>query len=181
MMMTNVRGYVGLCEKVDDADVVELLNECFTVVGQCAKATGGVIDKCIADQALVVFGVFDMAENLGLAAVEAGLKIRDGIDEMNARRGGTGRPVAPVGIAIHVGSTLVGNMGTDSSPQYTALGRPANVVFRLAHIVEAGQIIITEDMRQQVHDTIETALLPAAVETEEREIPLYEVIGRRRS
>lgn len=151
VLISDVRGFTRLAERLSPAESVALLNACFdTLVAPLARA-GGVLDKYIGDGMLAFFEGPDHASR-ALAAARAMLTA---LDAFNAAR--AGEPLR-IGIAIHGGETLVGSVGASGRRDYTVIGDVVNVTARLEECNKrlGSALVVSEDalalMRPEARD-----------------------------
>lgn len=140
VLMSDVRGFTRLAERLSPAESVALLNGCFdTIVAPLASA-GGILDKYIGDGMLAFFEGPDHAAR----ALAAGRAMLTALDAFNATR--DGEPLR-IGIAIHGGETLVGSVGASGRRDYTVIGDVVNVTARLEECNKrlGSALVVSED------------------------------------
>jgi class 3 adenylate cyclase len=118
---------------------VLLLNEFFTAMTGVILDAGGTLDKYIGDCVMALFGAPVPAADDVQRAVEAAINMQREAARLNNQ--------IRIGVGIHTGGAVVGNIGSAQRMQYTAIGDTVNVAARLVHIAAPGQIIVSEDIR----------------------------------
>ncbi|WP_424971443.1 CHASE2 domain-containing protein [Dinoroseobacter sp. S76] len=155
LLFTDVRGFTAISEgyKDDPEGLTTLMNQLLTTQSEAILSQRGTIDKFMGDAVMAFWNApLDHADHAA-AACHAALRMRDSIAALNARRAaGPGTPPAPlnVGIGINTGLCVVGNMGSDTRFDYTALGDPVNLASRLegqSKIYGVGIVIGAETAR----------------------------------
>src|SRR5205814_10569260 len=81
-------------------------------------------------------------------ARHAAIDIMSPLKKLNAEWRTEGRPQLQHGIAVNYGESLAGNIGSERRLEFTVIGDTVNTAYRLCSAAEAGQILITEEMRQ---------------------------------
>jgi class 3 adenylate cyclase len=149
VLFADIRGFTRLSEGLEPADVVALLNDVFQLVSDRILARGGTIDKFIGDSVMAYFGAPVPSTDHPVAAVSAAVDIARAVEERNAKLEPGEHPVG-VGIGIHTGAVVVGNIGSDRRTDFTAIGDSVNVAARLEKLARAGEILVSEAVQRRV-------------------------------
>ncbi len=144
VLFADIRGFTPLTEGMEPQAVITLLNECMEVLASAVDSEDGVVDKFIGDEVMAVFGAPVEQPDHALRAVAAAVRMRDGIDVMNARRSKRGEKPVGVGIGVATGVAVAGNMGSSDRMNYTVLGTTVNLAARLTSAASAGEIMVSE-------------------------------------
>jgi len=134
ILFTDLRDFTAISEKEEPAAVIKSLNNYFRIVVDAADRYGGIVNKFGGDSTLVLFGLTDEQDNpqgSAEAAVRAAVAIRDGLDELNGRRGAEGLSPLLAGIGINTGNVVAGLIGTERRMEYTAIGDAVNLSARI--------------------------------------------------
>jgi class 3 adenylate cyclase len=132
---------------------VALLNEIFQLVSDRILERGGTIDKFIGDSVMAYFGAPVTQPDHALRAVSAAIDIQQAIAaRLRASRQPGASEVLPVeiGIGIHTGVVVVGNIGSDRRTDFTAVGDAVNVAHRLEKLARPGEILVSEAVQRVV-------------------------------
>jgi len=156
-LFTDVRGFTNLSEKLSPEEVTEIMNKVLTVQVQCIQAHGGMVDKFIGDACMAIFNApLDIDEH-EKRAVACARDMRTAIRMLQKE---LPEPIA-IGIGVNTGEAVIGNMGSDTRFDYSAIGDAVNTAARLESATkEAGvDILIGESTADKVsglklHDTI---------------------------
>jgi class 3 adenylate cyclase len=141
-----------LSEGLKARDVVSLLNDVFQLVSDAILQRGGTLDKFIGDSVMAYFGAPMPTEDHASQAVSAAVDIM----RANAARNRSLKPgehSAELGIGIHTGPVVVGNIGSDRRTDFTAIGDAVNVAARLEKLAKPGEILVTEAVQRYVRST----------------------------
>jgi adenylate cyclase len=142
-LFTDVRGFTALSEKLEPEQVTEIMNKALTIQANAVQRNGGMVDKYIGDAMMAIFNApMDLMHHEEVA-VKTGLQIRD---EIKAAKLGI-----EIGIGINSGPAVVGNMGSDSRFDYSAIGDAVNTAARLESATKDRKVDIligksTEDL-----------------------------------
>lgn len=149
VLFADIRGFTPLTEGMEPQQVIGLLNECMECLSEAVDLEGGVVDKFIGDEVMAVFGAPVARPDHALQAVSAAVRMRDGIARMNTERAARGERPIGVGIGVATGVAVAGNMGSKDRMNYTVLGSIVNLAARLTSAAEAGEILISQQTRDQ--------------------------------
>lgn len=159
VMFTDIRDFTTFSEKNLPFDVVHLLNRFFHLAGDAILNNRGYIDKYMGDGILAIFGLEgkDEPHTVCRAAVRAGLGVLEATKHFNkASREEEFDVGFTVGIGIHFGEAIVGEMGHPKKSDFTVLGDTVNVASRIesANKLEQTQLLVS----QRIHDLLEGEL-----------------------
>jgi adenylate cyclase len=147
-LFTDVRGFTNLSEKLEPEQVTEIMNKVLTEQVKCIQAHGGMVDKFIGDACMAIFNSPLMIDEHEKRAVACGQDMRTAIKALQKE---LSEPIA-IGIGINTGEAVIGNMGSDTRFDYSAIGDAVNIAARLESATkEAGvDILIGERTAQKV-------------------------------
>jgi len=186
VLFCDIRGFTTLSEWLEPKALIELLNRHFALHVGIIFRHGGTLDKFIGDAMMALWGAPLDDPRHAEHAVACALEMRDALI---AFRAGLPPEIAhfDIGIGIHSGTAIVGLIGPESRPEYTAVGDTVNVASRIegltatlvpvaqginaatepASAVEPCRILVSEATRARAADAFD--FLPAG---------LYKVKGR---
>ena len=180
VMFSDIRGFTSMSERMEPEEVVSMLNEYFTAMTEVIFKYEGTLDKFIGDAIMAIFGAPtdqpDHAERAVLCALEMQRALK-GLSDLWKR---SGRPSFRVGIGIHTGEAVVGNVGSRMRLQYTAIGDNVNLAQRVEELTKEFGVdtLITEATYQRVKDLVEVRDLgEVKVRGREEPVRVFEVLG----
>ena len=147
-LFTDVRGFTNLSEKLEPEEVTSIMNKVLTVQVECIQAHGGMVDKFIGDACMAIFNApLDLDEH-EKRAVACARDMRTAIRMLQKE---LPEPIA-IGIGVNTGEAIIGNMGSNTRFDYSAIGDAVNTAARLESATkEAGvDLLIGESTRKQV-------------------------------
>ena len=139
VMFLDIRDFTGFSETKSAAQVVDYLNVVFESTIEAVVRRHGIVNKFLGDGFMAVFGAPIADDNASRAAVEAAVDIVQRIADLVARGA---LPPTRVGIGLHTGAAVVGNIGSTQRKEYTVIGDVVNVASR----IEA----LNKDLRSQI-------------------------------
>lgn len=143
ILMSDLRGFTALAERLEPAEVVSLLNHYLSAMVEAIQRNGGTIDEIIGDAILVLFGAPVAMEDAAQRAVRCALEMQKamgGVNEHNLQRGW---PEIEMGIALHTGEVVVGNIGSTKRSKYGVVGRTVNLTARIESFTVGGQVLVS--------------------------------------
>jgi adenylate cyclase len=147
IMFVDIRGFTALSEGRLPYDVVFVLNRYFAAMGRAIEAAGGHVDKFIGDGVMALFGIERGAQAGCREALAAARLMSERLPELNASmRAEFDRPLR-IGIGIHCGPTIVGEMGYGNAAAITAIGDAVNTASRLESLTKnfACELVVSEE------------------------------------
>ena len=167
-LFTDVRGFTSLSEKLEPEQVTEIMNKALTIQSDAVKKYGGMVDKYIGDAMMAIFNApldLNMHEDRAiLTAIEIKKKMREaglGID---------------IGIGINSGVAVIGNMGSETRFDFTALGDAVNLAARMeSSCKEVGEDIVIAQATAEQTDIKLDKLDDIYVKGKEKPIQIYTI------
>lgn len=131
ILISDIRGFTSLTEDHEAEDLVLGLNRYFTDMVEIIHNEQGIVDKFIGDGILAVFGLTD-PETAPYHAIQAALKM---FKQCQINAASYGIPVK-IGVGIHSGEVIAGNIGSEERLEYTVIGDAVNIAARLESITK---------------------------------------------
>jgi PAS domain S-box-containing protein len=144
-LFVDVRALTSFPPDLRPRQVMELLNHYLTVATECIHRHGGIIDKYMGTEVMALFNTrLNEQPDHALRALNAGLDMRDAYLQLYAWEGVTPEPHF-YRVGIHSGVATIGNVGSETRRDFTALGDSINLAHRLLENAEDGEIILSQD------------------------------------
>ncbi len=180
MLFADIRHFTNQTQNMEPKQVIKLLNTCMTRLDTVIEAHQGVIDKYVGDEIMVLFGAPIARENSALDAIKCALEIMQVLDKWNIERAEQQLLPVQMGVGIHTGKVLAGNMGAESRLNYTVIGKNVNLASRICSAAGGGEIYISQDTLLDPHvvNKINVEDLGQQhLKGFDQGIPIYKVIG----
>lgn len=143
ILFADIRGFTRYAEGQAPETVVAELNAVFEIVTTAITNSGGTVDKFIGDAVLAVFGVPIFHDDHVRRGLRAAVAMQQALVERFPPGHSLGRAV---GVSLHTGLVLSGNIGSRNRFEYTVIGDPVNVASRINNLAGPGEIVITRDI-----------------------------------
>ena len=130
-LFTDVRGFTSMSESLPPEQVTYIMNKALTAQQAAVQKYGGMVDKYIGDAMMAIFNApLDQTDHEE-QAIDCGLQIIENMEALNQEMKQEGLPEIAIGIGINSGKAVIGNMGSASRFDYTAIGDAVNTAARL--------------------------------------------------
>lgn len=175
VLFADIRGFTSLSERMRPNEVVDLLNEYLENMVQAITAHEGIPDKFIGDGIMAVWGVPVACERHAEKAVRAALEMLQKLDEINARRRTAGAEPFRIGIGIHTGELIAGNIGSKKKMEFTVIGDTVNTCSRIENAnKELGTALaVSQAVFNELPPDMQALLTPApALKLRGKDVPL---------
>ena len=157
VLFSDIRSFTSISENNSAEAVVKFLNSHFTIMVDIIKKYGGSIDKFIGDAIFAIFGAPISYEDNAMRAVKAADEMIKARSEVAVEGLNLPEIGYDIGIGLHEGDAIVGNIGSSEKFDYTAIGDTVNIASRLEGLTKhyKRKILISEEMSGQLDDSIE--------------------------
>ena len=175
LLNIDIRGFTELAMEMGPQKTVYLLNSFFSLMGGIVFKFNGIVDKYLGDGFLAIFGApvssIRDADNAAAAALEMKQSLAT-VNKKFIKEIGTS---INIGISVHTGEVVVGNIGFEKKMDYTVIGHAVNTVFRLQELARSYRngIIIGENTCRAAQSRLKVRDIKNAL----GELKLYELVG----
>jgi len=178
IMMSDLRGFTALSERLQPEQVVQMLNAYFEVMVEVVLKFQGTINEIIGDALLVIFGAPQEMPDRTQRAIACAIAMQNAMAEVNEQNRAQGLPELEMGIGLNETEVIVGNIGSSKRSKYTVVGSGVNMTSRIESYSVGGQVLISESVRQEGGEVLridaQREVLPKGAETP---LKIYEVGG----
>jgi len=174
-LFSDVRGFTAMTEKNKPEAVVAILNEYLDLQSRVIKKYNGDIDKFVGDEIMAVFS----GENKEDDCLTAAIAVIKSIHAINSKKKALGKETLAVGLGIHCGDVIVGNMGSQDRMDFTAIGDAVNLSARLCSAAPPFKILASRKILAAAKGKYKTEKLePIMVKGKEKPIEIYSLLDK---
>ena len=165
-LFTDVRGFTSLSEKLEPEEVTKIMNKALTIQANAVKEYGGMVDKYIGDAMMAIFNApIDLKEHEN-KAILAAQKIQADMEQANLG--------IDIGIGVNSGEAIIGNMGSDTRFDYSAIGDAVNTAARLESATKDVGVDLIIGHNTKKHCSFKLKLLkPISVKGKKHKLAIY--------
>jgi len=181
LLNIDIRNFSLLSRDMGPQRTVALLNEFFAVMGEIVFRQGGIVDKYLGDGFLAIFGAPVSGPADAENAVQAALEMQSRMGDLNDDFQRHFSATLVMGIAIHTGEVVVGNIGFEKKMDYTVIGDAVNVLFRiqdLCHFLPNSILVSGKTRRSTQSEYRVEEVTPAEPTAAMGTTRVYRLLGR---
>ena len=183
LLNIDIRGFSKLSIEIGPQKTVALLNSFFSVMGGIVFKHSGIVDKYLGDGFLALFGAPVASTRDADNAIAAAFEMKHSLPAINNYLKRKLGAAVKMGISIHTGEVVVGNIGFDKKMDYTVIGDSVNTVFRLQNLTKSypNGILIGENTLRAVRSRLEVdeIEIPDNAIKDFKKMKVYELLERR--
>jgi len=156
VLFCDIRGFTSYSENRSEDAVVRMLNEHLFEMDRAISAHGGMINKFMGDGLLAVFGLPLPAEDSCTDAFASAVGMVAANVRLNDHRRARGDEEIRLGIGLHYGVVIAGNVGSPTRMEYTVIGDAVNIASRIQGLSKrvGSEIIVTKEIASRLPDTL---------------------------
>jgi adenylate cyclase len=178
ILFSDLKRFTPLSEKYPAEKIVAALNNYFSHMVSVIEKYNGTIDSFIGDAIMVIFGAPCRDGQEAERSIACALEMQQSMEAVNAFNRKNDLPELEMGIGINTGEAIIGNIGSKRRMQYSAIGSPVNLAARIQGLSLGGQILISEETRQEVGSLLKSnGHLRVKVKGVNAPITIYDVAG----
>ena len=153
VMFVDIRGFTAAARTRTPQEVVDRLDEAFAVLVEIVDRNGGIVNKFLGDGFLALFGAPLDDPDAPRRAVTAAREMLAAIEQHNVRSDWPLR----IGIGLHFGQVVAGNVGSPRRKEYTVIGDTVNLASRIEGLNKefGSQLLISDTVRQAIGEDVD--------------------------
>ena len=145
VLVADLRGFTLISEgPITPAQIVQMLNNYLGAMTEIISDHHGVVDEILYDGMLAFFGAPSEQPDHAQRAVGCAVAMQQAMESVNAYNQMHGLPELSMGIGIHTGEAIVGNIGSETRSKYSVVGKHATLASRIESCCCGNQILISE-------------------------------------
>ncbi len=155
MLMSDLRGFSILAERYTAEQIIATLNHYFSVMIDIIMEYGGIVDEIQGDAILAIFGAPLRQEDSALRCAACAVAMQQAMDAVNQHNGDKGLPSLSMGISVHTGEVVLGNIGSYKRAKYGVVGSDVNLTARIQTQAIGGQVMVSKDTLQACESSLD--------------------------
>ncbi len=177
VVFADISSFTSFAERASPEEVVAFLNEVFSILSEVVFRHGGMVDKFMGDCIMAVFGATEDQPDHATRALAAAEDMHRFVETQSAEWRKKYNFDVRLGIGVTSGEALVGNLGSESRMEFTAIGDTVNTAARLENLAQAGQTLVSAEVARAAGDAYELrALGPHPVRGKREPVELFELV-----
>ena len=146
ILFADIRNFTNLSEQLPPEEVVQILNDYFNSFIDDIFLYKGSVNNIMGDGIMIVFGIPEYLSDHPDLALECALSMKKKIESLSRTRQKEGKPAVEFGFGLHIGEGVVGHIGSKTRMEYTVVGSPVNIAYRIQENAGAGEIFVSDDL-----------------------------------
>jgi adenylate cyclase len=183
LLNIDIRGFSQTAMQIGSQKTVSLLNRFFSAMGGIVFKHHGIVDKYLGDGFLALFGAPVASTEDADNAVAAAFEMKHSLPAVNKYLTEKLGAAVTMGISIHTGEVVVGNIGFEKKMDYTVIGDSVNTVFRLQNLTKSipNGILISDHTLRAVRTRlgVTEVEMTGNISKEVGDMKVYELLDRR--
>ncbi len=178
IMMSDLRGFTALSERMDAHDLLSMLNHYLGEMTEIIARNKGTIIEFIGDGIMVIFGAPEYFEDNASHAVACAVEMQARMRDINDWNEKNGYPRLNMGIGLNFGETVVGNIGSEQRTKYGVTGKEVNICGRIESFTVGGELLVSESIKDRIPEELEIEEVRQVV-PKGAKVPMnvYKVVG----
>lgn len=178
VMFTDIRGFTAMSEKMDPEDLIAMLNLYLSAMTDIIQKNHGTILGFIGDAILAVFGAPIESAAKEYDAVKCAIEMQQKVPGLNEIYSKKNYPKIAMGIGIHTGDVIMGNIGSLKKMKYDVIGKNVNLASRIETYTIGGQIFISNETKEKIKGELQIGkILDIMPKGTAQEITIFEVLS----
>lgn len=179
VLFSDIVGFTHFSEKLEAAQLAEMLNVYLSAMTRVVQNGRGTIDKYIGDAIMAFWGAPMSDDQHARDAVLAGLAMQAALEELNPRLEARGWPPVKIGVGVNTGRMSVGNMGSEFRMAYTVMADAVNLASRLEALTRqyGVGVLAGEATREACPDIAFQRVDRVRVKGKDVPVSIYEPLG----
>ncbi|MFZ5448022.1 MAG: adenylate/guanylate cyclase domain-containing protein [Thermodesulfobacteriota bacterium] len=148
ILFSDVRGFTPLAETLSPETIIHMINRHFARMIEVIQAHRGIIVDFLGDAILAFFDPLDGPLGpVAQRALDCAVKMHAAVEKENLTE--PGYPPLHIGIGLHAGEVIVGNIGSETRAKYGIIGSAVNLTHRIQGQAQAGEVVISQEVYSQ--------------------------------
>ncbi|MBN1662531.1 MAG: GAF domain-containing protein [Deltaproteobacteria bacterium] len=182
LLNIDIRGFSKFSKNLGPQKTLAIVNHFFAAMGEIIFKHHGIVDKYLGDGLLALFGAPMSSPSDADNAITAAIEMRQAMDSVNEYVRTEFDTTLSMGISIHTGEVVVGNIGFEKKMDYTVIGDPVNILFKLQAICKSwpNSILISEKTRHAAQSRLHVEEMgPFEEDPAIGDLKIFKLMGRQ--
>jgi adenylate cyclase len=177
ILTSDLRGFTATSERLPPEEVVKILNIYLAAMTDVITVYQGTIDEFMGDGILVLFGAPTLRADDAERAIACAIAMQQALVPVNEQMKEMGWATLEMGIGIHTGEVVVGNIGSEKRTKYSVIGSHVNLTYRIESFTIGGQILISESTAHEAPNLVFRGVKQVQAKGVKHSIKVYDVSG----
>ena len=180
ILFSDLRDSTQMSEEMEAADFITMLNHYLSEMIEIVNAWQGNILDFVGDAIVAVFGAPRVNTYSARDAAACAVAMQRRMDAVNRWNREQGYPDLSMGIGLHIGDAILGNIGSRTRMKYDMIGRNVNLASRIQTYTAGGQILVSTEFLEAAGDQIvenEAGFMWVKPKGIQSEILLHDIVG----
>jgi class 3 adenylate cyclase len=154
-MFADIRDFTPTAEALSPEATIHLVNNFFSRMVEVLRRHHGIIVDFLGDAILAFFDPLDgPLTPVAVEAVQCALHMQQAMPEVNLAGIGQDFPALQMGVGLHAGEVVVGNIGSESRAKYGIMGSAVNLAHRIQAQTRGGEVVVSHDVYRLVQNEV---------------------------
>jgi class 3 adenylate cyclase len=152
ILFADIRGFTPLAEGLSPEATIHLMNRFFSEMIQVIQRHHGIIVDFLGDAILAFFDPLDAPLHHTMRqALRCSLEMQQTMSKVNVSDAEMAVHPLNLGVGLHAGEVVVGNIGSENRAKYGIIGSAVNLASRIQMQAQGGEVIISESIYHHLH------------------------------
>ena len=162
ILISDIRGFTAMSEGMEGQRVVAFLNDYLERMVDVIFANEGTLDKFMGDGILAYFGAPLAEQDHARQALDCALGMQAAVAKLNTEREARGEVPIVVGVGLHSGPAIVGDIGSPRRREYTVVGDSVNLASRIEGLTKSHDrpVLVSHTTWEQLRERVDFEAMP---------------------
>jgi adenylate cyclase len=179
VFFSDIRDFTNMSEKMDPEHIVSILNRYFTVMIRIIDRYNGNVTSFLGDGIMAVWGISNNEPVNVDNAIKACLEMRVALDKFNQELIREGRKPLKIGMGLHYGPAILGNVGSNTRMEYTVIGDTTNTASRVESATKefGTDLLVSAQLLEKARNQYVVEKVNSRLKGKSNVITLYKMYG----
>jgi len=154
ILISDLRGFSAISDRINPETAVQVINQYLEVMIDVVNQYKGILNEVVGDGLFIFFGAPIQREDDTQRAIACAISMQLAMQKINAQLVELDLPELSMGIGLHTGEVLAGNIGSERRAKYTIMGSHVNMASRIESYTVGGQILASQALLKEVGEVV---------------------------